>query len=115
MKRLLLRVVASCAGILGVLFITPPVHAVTLTYDFGSGLPGDFSLFADGGLRSEGGLWDVDANGGVLRVLKDADNGNLFQTWLAAGIKSNFQMAGNFTVTVDFDLPGFPCRPKRPS
>lgn len=74
-----------------------------LVFDFDSGLGPNFSVWNDGG------LWTVDTTGTNLRISKPADDGTFRPTgFVAGGVSSNFILAGDFTVTVDFTLHDFP-------
>ena len=47
--------------------------------------------------------------GQVLEISKTADNGTVApQSWVSAGVNSNFSVVGNFSITVDFTLTDFP-------
>lgn len=84
-----------------------PAFAVQLSYDF-STTPGD--AFTE---INEGGFWQITTTGGELRVSKAPDAGLLgpsFQepSFTRGGLRSNFLLDGDFSVTVDFTLYDFP-------
>ena len=80
------------------------LNADTLAFDFSSGLGPNFSV-----INNDGGLWNVGTNGSGLEISKPADPGTYFPTgWIHAGIGSGFVLNGDFTVTVNFTLNGFP-------
>jgi hypothetical protein len=78
----------------------------TFTFDFNTGPGPNFSI------NNTGNLFNVDTDGPSLRIFKPADDGTLYtDSFISAGIKSNFTCNGNFTVTVDFTLDNFPAIP----
>ncbi|REJ68715.1 MAG: PEP-CTERM sorting domain-containing protein [Planctomycetota bacterium] len=103
-------------GYLALVLIAVRAEAVTLNYDFDSG-PGPGLTIFDGGsvsphtayLGPATGLWTIDTDGPDLRISKSADAGTIFPNdYIGAGVFSQFQLDGDFTVTVDFTLHNFP-------
>ncbi|MEX2168375.1 MAG: NHL repeat-containing protein [Pirellulales bacterium] len=90
--------------------------AVDLDFDFNSGLAPDFEAF-DHGATSSGntgpiGIWNIDSDGPNLRISKPADDGSIFgNDFIVGGARSLFYVAGDFSVTVDFNLHDFPSAP----
>ena len=91
-------------GLLTILFGLLGAHpAWASTFDFSAGLGSDFSVV------NEGGLWTVSTAGGDLQLFKGPDDGSVSPSSpIAGGVLSNFLVAGDFTITVDFLLTDFP-------
>ena len=75
----------------------------TVDFDFSSGIGPYFSV------SNDSGLFNVTTEGSGVRISKAADNGTIAPTsFVGAGIRSNFSVVGDFSVTVDFTLTDFP-------
>jgi hypothetical protein len=103
MKKLILCIVA-----LSVCAISVPVKAVTLNEDFSGGIqPDRWNIFHN---DAAGAPWTIsapDPNGG-LQLSKAADSDPVTaEVECNAGIRSLFQLIGDFAVTVSFDLVNF--------
>jgi len=99
MKRLILGLVVA-------LLFAAAGRAETnvVTFDFNSGLGPNFSAFD----RADG-LLAVDTDGPSVRISKPADDGTVRPTdGINAGIRSDFSVHGDFTITADFALNDFP-------
>ena len=90
-------------AVVAVLTLPGMGRAEHIAFDFDSGPGPNFAV------SNDGGLWTVDTDGPDLRISKPADDGTFRPNgFVAGGITSNFTMAGDFTVTVDFALHDFP-------
>jgi hypothetical protein len=84
---------------------TATTHAETMTFDFDSGFGSSFQTV------STDNLFTVDNAAGTVHVFKGSDdpsqrpNPNEF---ISGGVRSNFTLVGDFSVTVDFLLNNFP-------
>jgi hypothetical protein len=73
-----------------------PSQAVTLSYDFTSGMGSDFTF------ENPTGLFSLDDTGGELRLKKAPDSeSNYFRP---ARIQANYLLQGNFEVRVDYRI-----------
>lgn len=77
-------------------------HAATLTFDFDSGFGPAFQSFSDQS------LYTVDNAGGAVHAFKGADSPPVANEFVAGGVRSNFNMVGDFTATVDFTIHNMP-------
>ena len=75
----------------------------TTIFDFDSGLGSEWSLI------DVSGLFTVLTSGPNVQISKPADDRTVFPDgFITGGIGSNFCLAGDFVVTVDFELLDFP-------
>lgn len=75
----------------------------TTIFDFDSGLGADWNLI------DNSGLFTVLTSGPYVQISKPADDRTEFpDAFIMGGIGSNFCLAGDFVVTVDFELLDFP-------
>lgn len=94
----------ALAGLVLVIAGVDQAKAEVLTFDFDSGLGPNFTVFD----RSNS-LYTVDTDGPTLRVSKVGDDGSYHPNqFISAGIKSAFEVGGDFSITVDFALHDFP-------
>ena len=77
-------------------------HAATLTFDFDSGFGPAFQTFSDQS------LYTVNNTGGAVRIFKGADTPPVLNEFVGGGVRSNFNMVGDFTATVDFTIHNMP-------
>ena len=96
------------AAALLVCVVTGSARAVDFSEDFSAGIqPGRWDIFRD---DAAGAPWTItapDPNGG-LQLSKGADSDPLTaNVQCTAGIQSRFQLIGDFSVTVAFDLVNF--------
>jgi hypothetical protein len=85
-------------------------RADSVSFDFHAGVGPGFSII------NEGGFWSAGVQAGELRISKGPDAGTPGASFEEAqftrgGVRSVFQVAGDFEVTVDFMLYDFPLPP----
>jgi hypothetical protein len=107
--RKLIGTLMALGMVLSVCIITGSARAVTFNEDFSGGIqPGLWDIFRN---DAAGAPWTItapDPNGG-LRFSKAADSDPLTaKVECNAGIQSRFQLIGDFSVTVAFDLVNCP-------
>jgi len=99
-----MRSLLSGLAVLGLAMgVVGQVSAETRTYNFESGIDSDFSMF-----KTEGVGWTVATDSGELRIAKPEDDLSVDPgRFVTAGIRSDYFLAGDFMVTVDFRLVDF--------
>lgn len=77
--------------------------AAQISFDFSSGIGPDFAP-----VDTSGGLWSVVGSEGDLHISKAVDSGTVNgKQSIQGGIASKFNLVGDFTVDVDFQLSTF--------
>ena len=104
MRQLILSIVA-----LSVCAISVPVKAVTLNEDFSGGIqPDRWDIFRNDAADAPWTITAPDPNGWLqTSKVADSDPLKMYVECLAV-IQSQFQLIGDFSVTVDFNLVDFP-------
>jgi len=88
------------ALIAGMMAFASAAQATEHVYDFANGPGPDFTVLNDGS------LWSVGTTGPNVSIAKPADDLSVLpQAFTFGGFKSNFSVDGDFTITVDFQLP----------
>ncbi len=96
------------------LFATSSSLADSAFFDFNSGIGSDFSVFNGSSvygiaMDQPGGLFNIATNGSNIRISKPFDDGTISPVnSIGGGIRSNFTVIGDFSVTVNFTLTDFP-------
>jgi|GEM_PF-3547803 len=88
--------------IMVVVLLASGVQAQVVSDNFNSGISSSWDVFA------EGAPWTVDTLSGEGRLLVSKAQDNLTTNHMVAGLKSKYQLVGNFSACVDFELVNFP-------
>jgi hypothetical protein len=97
-----MKLLSTMTLAMAVTLATGAAQAATAAFDFNSGVGSDFSII------NESGLFKVTTRPSIS-ISKAPDDGTIVPTdFIGAGIRSNFALIGNFSVTVDFSLTDFP-------
>lgn len=98
-------------SILFVLVVSINLYAVTITDNFDSGISlANWDTFQT---DAAGAPWTISAATGALEISKSADNdSSTMYQHLSAGVKSKFALAGNFSISIDFNLVTLPLIPQ---